>query len=145
MRSQTPQDVEVRELHDDRDPGLAAAYVVGLGTALVLVVLPKRTRVVNYLHFSAFVSACSVYASPGRSPYANSLPLGIVSIFVMSFMSYFLQRFRLKWVMLGGQMLVLAGTILLVFGGSAAHYWPFAFPGFCLGTAGTTIVYGTTK
>lgn len=60
-------------------------------------------------------------------------------------MSYFLQRFRLKWIMLGGQLLVLAGTILLVFGGSKEHYWPFTFPGFCLGTAGTTIVYGTTK
>ncbi|EPS97488.1 hypothetical protein FOMPIDRAFT_1128363 [Fomitopsis schrenkii] len=73
------------------------------------------------------------------------LPLGVVSIFVMFFMSYFLQRFRLKWIMLSGQLLVLAGTILLVFGGSKEHYWPFTFPGFCLGTAGTTIVYGTTN
>ena len=119
--------------------------MVGLRTASILVVLPKRAWLVYHLYCGAFVSASSIYAYTNSSPRATSLPLGIVSIFVMSFMSYFLQRFRLKWVMLGGQILVLAGTILLVFGGSAAHYWPFAFPGLCLGTAGTTIVYGTTK
>ncbi|KAH9936571.1 MFS general substrate transporter [Fomitopsis serialis] len=67
------------------------------------------------------------------------LPVGLVSILFMAFTSFLQQRFRLKWVMLGGQLLVLSGTILLAFGGSAAKYWPFTFPGFCLGTAGTTI------
>ncbi|KZT67238.1 MFS general substrate transporter [Daedalea quercina L-15889] len=73
------------------------------------------------------------------------LPVGLVSIPFMVFTSFLQQRFRLKWVMLGGQMLVLSGTILLAFGGSTEHYWPFTFPGFCLGTAGTTIVFGTTN
>jgi len=73
------------------------------------------------------------------------LPVGLVSILFMAFTSFLQQRFRLKWVMLGGQLLVLSGTILLAFGGSAAHYWPYTFPGFCLGTAGTTIVFGTTN
>ncbi|KAH9841769.1 MFS general substrate transporter [Rhodofomes roseus] len=73
------------------------------------------------------------------------LPVGLVSVLFMAFTSSLQQRFRLKWVMLGGQALVLIGTILLVFGGSASRYWQFAFPGFFLGTAGTTIVFGTTN
>lgn len=40
---------------------------------------------------------------------------------------------------------MLAGTILLPFANSKAHYWTFAFPGFFIGTAGMTIVFATTK
>lgn len=55
------------------------------------------------------------------------------------------QRFPLKWVILVGELLVLAGTVLLPFADTKAHYWRFAFPGFCIGTAGMTIVFATTK
>lgn len=50
-----------------------------------------------------------------------------------------------KWVILLGFTLLLAGTILLPFGNSQAHYWPFVFPGFLLGTAGAAIIYATAK
>ncbi|KAF8154860.1 major facilitator superfamily domain-containing protein [Crassisporium funariophilum] len=54
-------------------------------------------------------------------------------------------KIRLKWVILLGFVLLLVGTILLPFGNSKAHYWPFVFPGFLLGTAGAALIYATTN
>ncbi|CCM02246.1 uncharacterized protein FIBRA_04327 [Fibroporia radiculosa] len=52
-------------------------------------------------------------------------------------------KMRLKWVLLIGFVLITAGTILLPFANSKEHYWPLAFPGFLIGTAGAAMLYAT--
>lgn len=64
---------------------------------------------------------------------------------VMGLASVLQQKFPLKWVILIGEIAVLAGTLLFPFADSKAHFWRFAFPGFFIGTAGMTIVFATTK
>ena len=54
-------------------------------------------------------------------------------------------KLRLKWIVVLGFLLIIAGTALLPFANSKARYWPFAFPGFLLGTAGAALIYTTTK
>ncbi|CAA7263630.1 unnamed protein product [Cyclocybe aegerita] len=54
-------------------------------------------------------------------------------------------KWRLKWVILLGFVLLLTGTILLPFGDSRERYWRFVFPGFLLGTAGAALIYATTN
>ncbi|ETW77131.1 major facilitator superfamily [Heterobasidion irregulare TC 32-1] len=73
------------------------------------------------------------------------LPLGLVSFPTMGLASVLQQKFSLKWVILCGEIIVLAGTVLFPFADSKEHYWRFAFPGFCLGTAGMTMVFATTN
>ncbi|OBZ74339.1 hypothetical protein A0H81_05766 [Grifola frondosa] len=73
------------------------------------------------------------------------LPLGLVS-FVMVVVSSALQRrFPLKLVILLGQVLALAGSVILPFASSKERYWSFTFPGFVLGSAGTVIIFTTTN
>lgn len=55
------------------------------------------------------------------------------------------QTIPLKYVILIGEVMALVGTVLLPFANSEDRYWRFAFPGFCLGTAGVTITFATVK
>ncbi|TDL21965.1 MFS general substrate transporter [Rickenella mellea] len=73
------------------------------------------------------------------------LPIGVVSAPFMFTSGYFTQLFPLKYVMLCGQVLLLAGSILLPFANSPAHYWPLSFPAMCIGTAGNTIIFATVN
>lgn len=63
----------------------------------------------------------------------------------MGLASVLQQNFPLKWVILLGDVIVLAGTVLFPFADSTARFWRFAFAGFCIGTTGMTIVFATTK
>lgn len=54
-------------------------------------------------------------------------------------------KFPLKWIIIGGELLAIAGTILLPFAETKEDYWRFAFPGFILGTAGMALVFATNK
>ncbi|KAJ8518266.1 hypothetical protein ONZ45_g4621 [Pleurotus djamor] len=73
------------------------------------------------------------------------LPMGLLSFPIMGVASVLQQKLPLKWVILLGEVLVLAGTILFPFADTQAHFWRFAFPGFFIGTAGMTIVFATTN
>ncbi|KIJ41092.1 hypothetical protein M422DRAFT_255938 [Sphaerobolus stellatus SS14] len=73
------------------------------------------------------------------------LPLGLVSFPIMGLASVLQQTFSLKWVILFGDLFVLAGTALFPFADTMEHFWRFAFPGFFIGTAGMTIVFATTN
>ncbi|KAG5723114.1 hypothetical protein E4T56_gene212 [Termitomyces sp. T112] len=73
------------------------------------------------------------------------LPLGLLG-FPMNLVSSLLQqKFPLKWVIFFGQVVAIAGSLLLPFGNSPQHYWRFVFPGFCLGTSGITIAFTTVN
>ncbi|KAF8636098.1 hypothetical protein AX17_003803 [Amanita inopinata Kibby_2008] len=73
------------------------------------------------------------------------LPLGIASIPFMAASGFLQQLVPLKYVIVVGQIIAIVGTVLLPFADSAAHYWRFAFPGICIGTAGVTIVFATVN
>ncbi|KAJ7661576.1 major facilitator superfamily domain-containing protein [Mycena polygramma] len=73
------------------------------------------------------------------------LPIGLGMFPVLPLAAGLQSRIRLKWVIFIGFVLVSIGTVLLPFANSPDHYWPFAFPGFLLGTAGATLIYTTTN
>ncbi|EEB97446.1 hypothetical protein MPER_03233, partial [Moniliophthora perniciosa FA553] len=73
------------------------------------------------------------------------LPLGLLGFPVTAIAGIMQQKLPLKWVILAGQVIGIAGTLLLPFADSPQHYWRFAFPGFALGTSGMTIIFATVN
>ena len=77
--------------------------------------------------------------------YFFSLPIGLFAFPFMALSGVLQQKFEAKHILLGGLILITAGTIFFPFADNASRYWPIVFPGFLLGTAGTTLVFATTK
>jgi len=77
--------------------------------------------------------------------YFPSLPVGLFALPFMGLSGVLRQTFDAKYVLLGGLVLMVAGTAFLPFADYASRYWPVVFPGFMLGTAGATIVFATAK
>ncbi|OBZ74760.1 hypothetical protein A0H81_05744 [Grifola frondosa] len=73
------------------------------------------------------------------------LPLGLITFPIMAIASTLQQRFPLKWIILFGQVLALAGTVLLPFADSKERYWSLTLPGFILGSSGMLFVFTTTN
>jgi len=69
------------------------------------------------------------------------LPIGLGMFPMVPLTAVLQSKMRLKWVILIGFLLMTIGTVLLPFAGPQSHYWPFAFPGFLLGTAGAVLIY----
>lgn len=74
-----------------------------------------------------------------------SLPLGLIGFPVTGLTSVLQQKFSLKWVIIGGYVLAIIGTILLPFANTKERYWPLVLPGMLLGSSGITIAYATVK
>jgi MFS family permease len=72
------------------------------------------------------------------------LPIGVLA-FGVSFSGPLSARISPKFLILGGQALVLVATVLLAFADAPSKYWPFAFPAFCLGTMGAMLAYTTNN
>jgi len=76
---------------------------------------------------------------------AHFLPIAL-GIFPALALSGLLQsKYRLKWVIMLGFVLLITGTALLPFANEKDRYWRFAFPGFLLGTAGAALIYTTSN
>ncbi|KAF7358099.1 MFS general substrate transporter [Mycena venus] len=73
------------------------------------------------------------------------LPIGLGMFPIIPLAAGLQSKLRLKWVILIGFVLICTGTVLLPFADSSENYWPFAFPGFLLGTAGASLIYTTTN
>ncbi|KAF8554325.1 MFS general substrate transporter [Imleria badia] len=73
------------------------------------------------------------------------LPIGLFAFPFMLLSGVLQQKFEVKHILLGGLFLMVAGTVFLSFANSASSYWPVVFPGFVLGTIGTTVVFATTN
>ncbi|OBZ76356.1 hypothetical protein A0H81_02916 [Grifola frondosa] len=54
-------------------------------------------------------------------------------------------HFSTKWIVLAGDILLIAATILLTFADSPSDYWRFAFPAFIIGSIGGTLVFSSTN
>ncbi|RPD57986.1 MFS general substrate transporter [Lentinus tigrinus ALCF2SS1-7] len=68
------------------------------------------------------------------------IPIGI-SATLLSFTSPLGSYISRKYLILAGQMLTIAATILLAFGDAPDRYWRFVFPGLIIGSAGSMITY----
>jgi len=68
------------------------------------------------------------------------IPIGVFA-FAMSFSGGLSRLTSPKWVLLFAQSLVIIATLLLHWGGSPSHYWPFVFPAFVLGACGSMLCY----
>lgn len=64
------------------------------------------------------------------------LPIGIGGVLVMMSADRFSHYLHPKWVISIGYLFLLIATALLAFADRAERYWSFAFPAFCVGTAG---------
>ncbi|KAF8549658.1 hypothetical protein OG21DRAFT_1500282 [Imleria badia] len=73
------------------------------------------------------------------------LPIGLFAFPFMLLSGVLQQKFEVKHILLGGLFLMVAGTVFLSFANSASSYWHVVFPGFVLGTIGTTVVFATTN
>ncbi|EMD35667.1 hypothetical protein CERSUDRAFT_53354, partial [Gelatoporia subvermispora B] len=86
-----------------------------------------------------------VYGWSAINTAAHFLPIGLGIFPILPLAMGLQSKLRLKWVILIGFVLQLAGTLLLPFGNSKERYWRFVFPGFLLGTAGSGLIYATTN
>ncbi|KAJ8699253.1 hypothetical protein PTI98_002385 [Pleurotus ostreatus] len=68
--------------------------------------------------------------------------MGIPSIIISNVLQ---KKYRLKYVMVFGMVLTVAGTALSPFADSRGKYWGFAFPGLLLGASGVTVVFTTSN
>jgi len=84
-----------------------------------------------------------IYHWTAMNTAVHFLPLGIMSFIAVIAARLLQQRLKAKNVILLGELLVLSGALLLPFSSTAARYWSFAFPGFCLSSIGMTVVFTT--
>lgn len=75
----------------------------------------------------------------------SSLPLGLIAIPAAGIATTLQKYFSLKWVLIIGSVMSIAGSLLFPFANSHSRYWSLVFPGFLIGSAGMTIVYVTAK
>ncbi|KAF8645737.1 hypothetical protein AX16_007605 [Volvariella volvacea WC 439] len=84
-------------------------------------------------HWSAIISAL------------HFLPIGLFVFPVMGVVGAFQQKAKVNLLLLVALVLMFIGTILLPFADRPSRYWPIVFPAFCIGTAGTIIVFTTVN
>ncbi|KAJ8495123.1 hypothetical protein ONZ45_g13001 [Pleurotus djamor] len=73
------------------------------------------------------------------------LPISLMGIPFIIISDILQKTLRLKYVIMVGMLITVAGTVLLPFADSREHYWRFAFPALLLGTAGVTVVFTTSN
>ncbi|KAJ3477572.1 hypothetical protein NLI96_g10372 [Meripilus lineatus] len=86
----------------------------------------------NVYHWSAIITTL------------HMIPLGIVG-FAASFTGPVSRVISPKWVLLFAQGLLAISSILLHFADAPNRYFPFALPGFIIGTAGCMLTYAHTN
>ncbi|KAH7905376.1 major facilitator superfamily domain-containing protein [Hygrophoropsis aurantiaca] len=75
----------------------------------------------------------------------HMLPLGIAG-FIMSFTGSLSRVFSPKWIILTGlSCMIVATTLIALGGGNPDQYWPYIFPAFSIGSAGSMLVYSHTN
>ncbi|KAH0835604.1 major facilitator superfamily domain-containing protein [Lanmaoa asiatica] len=75
----------------------------------------------------------------------HMLPLGVAAL-LMSFTGPLSRIFSPKWIILAGLSMAAMATVLVAIGGRRPeNYWPYIFPAFSLGSAGTMLAYSHTN
>ncbi|TFY61732.1 hypothetical protein EVG20_g6946 [Dentipellis fragilis] len=77
-----------------------------------------------------------------RSPISTAIHLipSSVAAFFASFTGPLSRHISPKWLILLGQLLIVAASLLLVFADGPDKYWTLDFPGFALGSAGAQLI-----
>ena len=63
----------------------------------------------------------------------------------MSWTGPLARRINPKWIILSGEGMLVAATVLLAFADGPDKYWPFVFPAFVLGSGGAMLTYTHTN
>ena len=63
----------------------------------------------------------------------------------MSWTGPLARRVNPKWIILFGEGMLVAATVLLAFADGPDKYWPFVFPAFVLGSGGAMLTYTHTN
>lgn len=71
--------------------------------------------------------------------------MGLFAFPFMALSGVLQQKFEAKYILLWGLVLMVVGTTFFPFADNASRYWYIVFPGFMIGTAGTTLVFATIK
>ncbi|KAI0804556.1 major facilitator superfamily domain-containing protein [Irpex lacteus] len=91
--------------------------------------------------FTGFTSLWQqVYQWSPISVALRMIPIGAVSLAV-SFTSGWARIISPKWIIVGGQVLLIVGTILLATADSPHKYYSHVLPGFIIGSAGAMFTY----
>ncbi|KAG8215712.1 major facilitator superfamily-domain-containing protein [Butyriboletus roseoflavus] len=79
------------------------------------------------------------------STVVHMFPIGVAAL-IMSFTGPLSRMFSPKWIILTGLSMVAIATLLFAAGGRRPEgYWPWIFPAFTLGSAGTMLIYSHTN
>ncbi|KAI0731519.1 MFS general substrate transporter [Fomitopsis betulina] len=74
----------------------------------------------------------------------HMIPIGVLA-FSMSWTGPLARRVNPKWIILFGEGMLVAATVLLAFADGPDKYWPFVFPAFVLGSGGAMLTYTHTN
>ncbi|KZT65692.1 MFS general substrate transporter [Daedalea quercina L-15889] len=74
----------------------------------------------------------------------HMIPIGVLA-FSMSWTGPLARRVNPKWIILSGEGMLVAATVLLAFADGPDTYWPFVFPAFVLGSGGAMLTYTHTN
>ncbi|KAJ3928040.1 MAG: MFS general substrate transporter [Lentinula lateritia] len=108
------------------------------------------TALLPYLWWGAVQSLYSwywqeIYGWSAIITAVHFLPLGLIAIPAAGIATTLQKYFSLKWVLIIGSVMSIAGSLLFPFANSHSRYWSLVFPGFLIGSAGMTIVYVTAN
>ncbi|RDB17747.1 hypothetical protein Hypma_001136 [Hypsizygus marmoreus] len=66
----------------------------------------------------------------------RTIPFGLTGLVTTLAMGFITPRVSPRWILTGGQLLVLGGTVLLTFAPTKDKYWPIVFPAFIISPCG---------
>ncbi|KAH7913695.1 major facilitator superfamily domain-containing protein [Hygrophoropsis aurantiaca] len=131
-------------LWERRVPSARAALPLGLwsypnfGLFFAVALLPMFWWTTVLFQFTTFWQ--EIYQWSSLKAAVHLLPIGLLAFPVMIVASKGLPIGD-KSIILIGEVLTLAGSILLTFSNTPALYWSRNFVGFCIGTVGTALVF----
>jgi nitrate/nitrite transporter NarK len=85
-----------------------------------------------------------VYGWQAIDSAVHFLPIGVVA-FAASWTGGWAKRVSPKWIIVGGQGMMVVATILVGLASARDAYWPLVFPAFVLGSTGAMLVYTHTN
>ncbi|EGN97460.1 hypothetical protein SERLA73DRAFT_75140 [Serpula lacrymans var. lacrymans S7.3] len=82
----------------------------------------------------------NIYHWPVISSVIHMFPIGVLA-FAMSFTGSLSRVLSPKWIILAGLGFLVIATTLIAVGGGPNQYWPFIFPAFVIGSAGSMLIF----
>ncbi|KXN92650.1 hypothetical protein AN958_00898 [Leucoagaricus sp. SymC.cos] len=78
----------------------------------------------------------SVWGVTALNAAVRTIPFGLTGLVTTTAMGFITPHVAPRWILTGGQLLVLGGAILLTFAETKDKYWPIVFPAFIITPCG---------